>query len=76
LQVIEQTPFLNLVGQYPSAVEALKAIHSQKIDLIYLDIQMPDLSGMELARVIGKAPGHHVSFLPRHSGSLGSKVTK
>ena len=34
-------------------MEALKAIHSQKIDLIYLDIQMPDLSGMELARVIG-----------------------
>ena len=53
---IEQTPFLNLAGQYPSAVEALKAIHSQKIDLIYLDIQMPDLSGMELARVIGKGP--------------------
>jgi two-component system, LytTR family, response regulator LytT len=53
---IEQTPFLKLVGQYPSAVEALKAIHSQKIDLIYLDIQMPDLSGMELARVISKGP--------------------
>jgi len=53
---IEQTPFLKLAGQYPSAVEALKAIHSQKIDLIYLDIQMPDLSGIELARVIGKGP--------------------
>lgn len=53
---IEQTPFLNLVGQYPSAVEALKAIHSKKIDLIYLDIQMPDLNGIELARVIGKGP--------------------
>ena len=53
---IEQTPFLNLAGQYPSAVQALKAIHSQKIDLVYLDIQMPDLSGIELARVIGKGP--------------------
>ena len=53
---IEQTPFLKLAGQYPSAVEALKAIHSQKIDLIYLDIQMPDLNGIELARVIGKGP--------------------
>ena len=50
---IEQTPFLNLVGQYPSAVEALKAILAQKIDLIYLDIQMPDLNGIELARVVG-----------------------
>jgi DNA-binding LytR/AlgR family response regulator len=53
---IEQTPFLKLAGRYPSAVEALKAIHSQKIDLIYLDIQMPDLNGIELARVIGKGP--------------------
>jgi DNA-binding LytR/AlgR family response regulator len=54
---IEQTPFLTLAGRYPSAVEALKAIHAQKIDLIYLDIQMPDLNGIELARVIGKNPG-------------------
>ncbi len=54
---IEQTPFLKLAGRYPSAVEALKAIHTQKIDLIYLDIQMPDLNGIELARVIGKGQG-------------------
>ena len=54
---IEQTPFLKLLGQFPSAVEALRAIHSQKIDLIYLDIQMPDLNGIELAKVIGKGTG-------------------
>lgn len=49
---IEQTPFLNLVGKFSSAVEALKAIHQQKIDVIFLDIQMPDLNGIELARVL------------------------
>ena len=49
---IEQTPFLNLVGRYSSAVEALRAIHSQKIDVLFLDIQMPDLNGIELARVL------------------------
>jgi two-component system, LytTR family, response regulator LytT len=51
---IEQTPFLNLVGKYASALDALKAIHTQKIDLIFLDIQMPDLNGIELARVLDK----------------------
>ncbi|HVV56222.1 MAG TPA: LytTR family DNA-binding domain-containing protein [Mucilaginibacter sp.] len=51
---IEQTPFLNLIGRYSGAVDALKAIHTQKIDLIFLDIQMPDLNGIELARVLGK----------------------
>jgi len=49
---IEQTPFLNLVGRFSSAVEALKAIHAQKIDVLFLDIQMPDLNGIELARVL------------------------
>ena len=49
---IEQTPFLNLVGRFSSAVDALKAIHAQKIDVLFLDIQMPDLNGMELARVL------------------------
>ena len=49
---IQQTPFLNLIGKFSSAVEALKAVHSQKIDVIFLDIQMPDLNGIELARVL------------------------
>jgi two-component system response regulator LytT len=49
---IEQTPFLKLVGKFSSAVEALKAVHQQKIDVIFLDIQMPDLNGLELARVL------------------------
>ena len=49
---IEQTPFLKLEGRFASAVEALKTIHRQKIDLIFLDIQMPDLNGIELARIL------------------------
>jgi len=54
---IEQTPFLNLAGKYAGAVGALKAIHTQKIHLIFLDIQMPDLNGMELSRVLEKGAG-------------------
>jgi two-component system response regulator LytT len=49
---IEQTPFLKLVGRFSNAVEALRAIHSQKVDVAFLDIQMPDLNGIELARVL------------------------
>jgi two-component system response regulator LytT len=54
---IEKTPFLALAGRYSSAVEALQAIHSKHIDVIFLDIQMPDLTGIELARVIDKGDG-------------------
>src|SRR3954464_13728968 len=49
---IEQTAFLRLAGKYAGAVDALNAIHTQKVDLVFLDIQMPDLNGIELARVL------------------------
>jgi two-component system response regulator LytT len=50
---IEQTPFLRLVGRYESAVAALRALHEHpEVQLLFLDIKMPDLSGLELARVI------------------------
>jgi two-component system, LytTR family, response regulator LytT len=55
---INQTPFLKLEGRYSNAIEALKRIHQGNIDLIFLDIQMPDLSGIELAKIIDKGePG-------------------
>lgn len=49
---IGQTPFLNLKGKFSSAVEALISINAGDIDVIFLDIQMPDLNGIELARVL------------------------
>lgn len=52
---VEKTPFLELTGKFSSAVEALEVIHNQQIDLVFLDIQMPDLTGIELARVIERA---------------------
>ena len=52
---IEKTPFLQLVGRYSSAVEALQAVQQKNVDLIFLDIQMPDLTGIELARVIERS---------------------
>ena len=52
---IEKTPFLNLAGRYSSAVEALQGLHELDVELIFLDIQMPDLTGIELARVLEKS---------------------
>jgi DNA-binding LytR/AlgR family response regulator len=52
---IEQTPFLKLVGRYSSAIEALRGLHAQAVDLIFLDIQMPDLNGLELARILDRS---------------------
>jgi len=49
---IEQTPFLNLVGRFSNGIDALKALHTNKIKIIFLDIRMADLSGIELAKII------------------------
>jgi DNA-binding LytR/AlgR family response regulator len=49
---IEQTPFLSLQGKFSNAIEALSYINQHEVNLIFMDIQMPDLSGMELARIL------------------------
>ncbi len=53
---IEQTPFLRLVGRYGSGVEALQGLHelTDKVEVAFLDIQMQELTGLELARVLGQ----------------------
>lgn len=59
---IEKTPFLNLAGRYSSAVAALQALITTPVDLIFLDIQMPDLTGLELARVLERSQrGNHIT---------------
>jgi two-component system response regulator LytT len=49
---VEQTPFLKLCGSFSNAIESLRFIGENDVDLIFLDIQMPDLSGIELARIL------------------------
>ncbi len=47
---VQQTPFLELVGTWNSAVEAERGLQQARPDLLLLDIQMPELTGMQLAR--------------------------
>lgn len=48
----EKTPFLHLVGTYGSALEAMKHLRENPVQLLFLDIQMPELSGIEFAKVL------------------------
>jgi len=53
---VRKTPFLNLVGRCNNAIAAMEAIHQGGIDLLFLDIQMPELNGLELSKMIGDRP--------------------
>ncbi len=61
---IQQTTFLELVGKFSNAIEALGYINQHEVNLIFMDIQMPDLSGMELARILdGKKNSAHTRVI-------------
>lgn len=51
---IGKTPFLNLIGTYNSASMAIKDLRENPVNLIFLDIQMPELSGIEFAKILPK----------------------
>lgn len=47
-----KTPFLNLTGTYGSAIEAMRHLRDEPVQLLFLDIQMPELSGIEFAKIL------------------------
>lgn len=53
---IRKIPYLELVGTYNSAMQALPAIEAGEVDLMYTDIDMPDLNGMDFIKSLPEAP--------------------
>ncbi len=54
---ISQTPFLELSARFDNSIDALKSIYDDQADVIFLDIQMKGMTGVELARVLSS--GQH-----------------
>ena len=50
---VKKTPFLALEGTFNSAIHALTAISDHPVDILFLDIQMPELNGLEFSRIVG-----------------------
>ena len=53
---IAKVPFLNLLGRCRNAVEALPILQEQKVDLLFLDIQMPGLTGVQFVEGLTQKP--------------------
>ena len=53
---IIKLPHLHLVKACENTVQALAALQEQPIDILFLDIQMPDLTGLELLQTLKNKP--------------------
>ena len=53
---ISQVPFLSLVKSCQDAFEAMKILSEEEVDLIFVDINMPDLNGLDFIRSLVNRP--------------------
>jgi two-component system LytT family response regulator len=56
LNCINNTPFLTATGSYTNPVEAAEVLRTQPVDLLFLDVEMPLMSGIELLRTLQHPP--------------------
>lgn len=56
LNCINNTPFLTTIGSYNNPVEAAEFLRTQSVDLLFLDVEMPLLSGIDLLRTLQNPP--------------------
>jgi DNA-binding LytR/AlgR family response regulator len=53
---VSKTPYLNLVGRFDEPLTSLSVMESHKIDLLFLDIKMPDISGIDFFKSLPYKP--------------------
>lgn len=53
---VQEVPFLESVGTFSSALEANEFLHENKVDLVFLDIQMPGITGLDFIRILKNKP--------------------
>jgi len=56
LAYIKKTGFLSLVADFDSAIEALPFLQNNEVDLMFVDINMPDINGMEFVKSLNNPP--------------------
>ena len=56
LNCIANTPFLTAIGSHTNPIEAAEALRTQQVDLLFLDVEMPLMSGIELLRTLQNPP--------------------
>ncbi|MBO5809881.1 MAG: response regulator transcription factor [Bacteroidales bacterium] len=55
-EYVSKVEILNLVDTCPDATSAMQVLNKENIDILFLDIQMPDISGMEMLKLLNNRP--------------------
>ena len=53
---VNKTPILELAGAFDNPIDAMEFLDQNEVDLIFLDIEMPDLNGLEFTRILTNKP--------------------
>ncbi len=55
-QYVAKVPYLELVQTCPNAIAAIEVLQKQPVDLLFLDVQMPDITGISLLKILPRKP--------------------
>ncbi len=55
-EYVRKVPELNLLNAFSNPLEALEALRTLSVDLLFLDVQMPEITGISLLKVLKKRP--------------------
>lgn len=55
-EYIERVPFLNLLSSFSNAIQPLDFVNSNQVDIVFLDIEMEDFTGLQFAKTLTKGP--------------------
>lgn len=72
-QLVLQVPALELVAECKDATEALEALNTTQVDLLLLDIEMPDMTGLDLIRQLGNNKPLIIFTTAKKDYAVGSK---
>ncbi len=55
-EYVKKVPSLNLLNSFSNPLEALEALRTLSVDILFLDVQMPEITGISLLKVLKKRP--------------------